>query len=362
MTKFGLLSVPSLAIILAILLPLIDVAAASECGGETNPKSYSLYFDNDYFLPDDRNKDRNYTMGIAIEFSGDQVRCSALTTPLHWLNEKVGFYSNTGRNDSKTRSASAIRLGISAFTPGKIEDPNPIHIDRPYASLLYATVREHVLHKETRLSFSELTVGILGLGIAEDFQTWLHRRMRGERDIEPVDPLGWRHQISDGGEPTFRYRAGVKHGLKQSEFFDLRLTGELNVGYYTNAVVGAGFRIGRLRTPWWEWDSMPMQDSSVTSGRPPGFELYGWASSQAAFWGYNVLLQGQFRNSRVTINSGDIERVVLTNRIGATIGYIFAQNRIGLSYAFSRRSAEFDLPAARHHEWGGFYLTFERNL
>jgi hypothetical protein len=88
--------------------------------------------------------------------------------------------------------------------------------------------------------------------------------------------------------------------------------------------------------------------------RNSGRDNYGFLSYKATAVGYNVLLQGQFRDSAHTFSGDEIERLVHWAALGWT--YEFSE-RSKLMYSFNVRSAEFKGPMAREHYWGGLYYT-----
>src|SRR5690606_31970296 len=122
-------------------------------------------------------------------------------------------------------------FGLYGFTPEDIEreDANPA--DRPYASLVYASTRaERVYPMEGKVVSSQLTLGVLGLDVVGDLQKGLHNVIEGD------SPRGWRHQISDGGEPTLRYSLARQNLLSApTDGFEIKHTQSVSVGYLTEA-------------------------------------------------------------------------------------------------------------------------------
>ena len=344
-------------------------------------------------------------MGVQVEWSGRRIRDSFLDDPLRgldWLTQARrghdALYSESPGTRNGTESNS-FQLGITAFTPkkGGVDDcgfegcilakTEPIFNDRPYASLLYAKVRRTSAHKKNALT-SDLTLGVLGLGIAEATQKFIHEHISND-----VEPGGWDFQISDGGEPTGRYHVSYQRlvgegywegddapsnrdqssrqdaGPEDDRWFDAKLATDVNVGFYTNASVGARARLGFVDSPFWSADRLPI-DSVFVPARPaagPGeqrgklSELYLFASGGVTGWAYNALLQGQFRDSTVELSfePGPEDAATLKRVVWDAQGGITARFRgFSVTYAINWHSALFGGEFERSHWWGGLYLGF----
>jgi len=90
---------------------------------------------------------------------------------------------------------------------------------------------------------SALTLGLLGLSAGGEVQKGIHNVVGAEQ------PRGWRHQISAGGEPTFKYTMGVQKTVVDRKFgrgygFEFKVTGEADLGFTTNLATGFNLRIG----------------------------------------------------------------------------------------------------------------------
>ena len=97
-------------------------------------------------------------------------------------------------------SLRAMQLGLIAFTPEDLQndlaDPN----DRPYASLLFVSnSRTYVVDHAGPVYDTSVAFGILGLDAAKGCSEPCIEATGSKRSR-----AGWDHQISDGGEPTFR--------------------------------------------------------------------------------------------------------------------------------------------------------------
>ena len=307
---------------------------------------WSVYFDQDMFVPG-VNKDRDYTMGIGVEFFQDQGPLYLLGGLLRRVEPLVGFDRRCGR------VYRSFLLGSVNFTPEDIGDPAPIFDDRPYASLLYLANKK-VLADEERALGVELMVGVIGLNLADEVQTTLHgwtRDLTG--DSVPEDPRGWRHQISDGGEPTLRLRLTESRRLAHASVWDLAGAWEANLGFQTDLSVGLSGRLGRLNSPFWSIPYDPINRGNFVPALG-GDELYLWAAGRLRGVLYNALLQGQFRDSRVTVDSSDVRRLLWEAGIGVTKGWQGLQ----LTFSVNARGSDTQLrEAPDEHLWGGLYLS-----
>jgi hypothetical protein len=357
--------------------------------------AFSLYTDQDTFkIP---SSDQDYTMGLQFTFAGAWVKKSGVDAPLRLLDwlflvNKV----HAGRVDAGIQSHS-FAFGDSAFTPLKgphgaiLAETAPRYDDRPYANLLFASVRRQTFRFHTAIT-SELTVGVLGLKVGEAVQTWIH----AHKNPPDVRPGGWRHQISDGRELTLRYRAAVQQVLFRGfvggpvssanasiddkrdtetralagmaadrvRWIDSVADVEGNLGYYTNVGGGLKIRLGRIMSsPFGERLAINTTKGVQRLGRggERPWELYAWGGVGGTLWVYNALFQGQFRDSDVTIGfsprppgQSTLERTTTDWQVGLTASF----KKFSGSYVYSGHGALFEGPNARSHSWGGIFLTF----
>jgi len=369
--RFGLVRV--LVYIFGLCLPLS--VHAKECEDqefrERCHAGFGAYLDNDSLLFNQyKDEDRNYTMGLAFQWHGRWIRERGVAAPLYWIDSLRPLAAIAPDYASSGERYHSLRFGNVAFTPDHLNTRRPLHNDRPYASLLFLDTSAQAVDGAKLNAFTtEFSVGLLGLSISEHFQRWLHKKLQDSPDKPPYPPEGWDNQISDGGEPTARYTMRWQHAVVANDDFDLQLIGEGNIGYHTNLGAGAALRAGVIQSRWWQFNAMPIpqaaaiagvdgRSGSGCSGAPRGrYELYGWAGSMARLWGYNVLLQGQFRDSKVTVDSSDIERIVYDYSAGVTAGVCAGHTWHRLNISYSRRAPEFDGPERRYHSWGGIYYS-----
>lgn len=326
----------------------ISLLAGSHVAAATEPEDsgYAFFFDNDLLALDSWthvNDDRNYTMGLAFAVGGRRYASTWLGTPRNYIDQYLNNH-----DDNPKATLHAVIFGVTAFTPNDLEDPAPIPFDRPYAGLAFIANQKTSADgkSEVDATRSTLVLGILGLRVAKGVQRFLHNDL----DISSQDPLGWRNQISDGGEMTALYTADRLRRVRSGASHDLTANLGYKAGYYTGLSAGLDLRLGRLGSKFYEHSPNPMANyNQMVKGR----DLYGFLSYQATLVGYNVLLQGQFRDTPRTFSGSQVERLV--HWIGTGLVYDAGWGR--LTYSFNYRSQEFKGPEAREHYWGGLYFT-----
>ncbi len=317
---------------------------------------WAFSFDNDLFAG---SGDSDYTGGVALTLSGRRAQHLPLSIDpaLRWLDYRTGF----ARLYTPTAGAQyhAMQFGVLLFTPRDIVTREPIFDDRPYANLVYLANTQYVVSFDESTAYqSTLTVGLLGTGIGETLQNAVHSVTGSDK------AQGYRNQISNGGEPTFRY-AVAQHSLLSSGFgrrsHDLKLSVEGSVGYLTEASVGLGVRWGRIATPWWvstsDYGDYAAQPFRQTERRHIGRgsrERYVSTGIKLRARAYNAFLQGQFRDSAVTLGSSDINNLLMESWVGYTT--TFGQRRV--SYVLRFQTAELrDGAGARNLAWAGVNVS-----
>ena len=165
---------------------------------------FAIITDNDVFA--EPNRDKDYTFAGAVSYWGEDAD-DYWFTPAPVLK---GIDWLAGVEDVNV--ANSLTLGLEAFTPEDVELTTPILDDRPYASLLFVGSSRSYANELTKIAVhTELRIGALGTNVANVFQDKLHNIdfIRGDR------VNGYRNQISDGGELTFKY-----HYSKQAMLLD----------------------------------------------------------------------------------------------------------------------------------------------
>ena len=256
----------------------------------------------------------------------------------------------------------AFELGLQLFTPDDLTAEQAIPDDRPYANLVYtASSRLTVDTARQAVYQSTFTLGVLGLPIVGNVHRAAHQLLHN-----PL-PNGYDHQISDGGEPTFRY-AFSKHRLlasgarKETRPYSLRFGYGASVGYLTEANVELSFRSGPERMAWWS----PPPMSADYAGQPPIQSRRD--ASTAAVRGvvyeagmtlrarvYDAFLQGQVRHSDVTFASDELNHLLLEAWLGFSI---VQKNGINVGYTLRWQSAEIaEGTGSRSFSWGNLFFV-----
>lgn len=329
-----------------------DASARPQRPDSTNYQSWSFAFDNDVLVPGSR--DQDYTYGISASLSSETARLSrwSLNTPLQWIDDHSGI-SALG-NTVRTYSTE---IGLYGFTPEDITRRDANLDDRPYASLLYvSSSQEHAGARPDIAWRSTFTVGVLGLNLVGDLQNEVHEL------IDSDQARGWRHQISDGGEPTARYSI-ARQRLWASGHSNVEIKTSLqgSVGYLTELSYGISLRVGHIATRWQSFNPelANYREHSVPAFLGKGYrESYFSAGMAIKARAYNVFLQGQFRDSDVEYDSGDVNHGIIEAWAGYT--HIFASG-YRVSYTLRGHSSELKSGEGdRNVLWGG--LTFAKSF
>ena len=314
--------------------------------------------------------DQNYTMGMGIQATGRALR--HLGRPLHAID---GFLTwgiprvRLSPDPMWDPTFHAFMLVGSAFTPDSLLASTPVPGDRPYASLIgLISSRTWVSgapgHDDRYAISTELGLGFLGLDVSREIQTRIHECRNADL------PLGWDHQISDGGEFTGFYHVGIRRrltpyfrrGTRKSHEFSV--DGDLWLGYYTNTSFGLTGRFGQFYSRYYEFASAPIASvAQALNAAPDKSEFFAFGAARVRGVAYNALLQGGFfRDSPYTLSSSEIERIVFEFE-GGIHGSINMPGRYSLYatwVAVAGRSPEFDTALSRWHWWGSLQVGLTR--
>jgi len=306
-----------------------------------------VYFDQDMLLPL-VNEDRDYTMGLGLEFFEEDQGFYPLEKVLEEAGRLIGV------NPRAPRMRRSYLLGSVNFTPDDLSASVPLVNDRPYSSVVFLANKRVLADSDSAIGV-EAQAGLLGTYMAREVQRKLHQAWREATDSdEPVDPRGWGNQISSGGEPTLRIRIARSDLLGGKDgWWDLASTADLSVGYQTNASIGLAGRAGIIGSPFWSLPYDPINRGNFV----PAFgadEIYLWAAGRVRAVAYDALLQGQFRDSVLTYGGDELNRLVADAGLGVSMSW----SGIQLSISANMKTAELDRgDADRTHWWGGAYLT-----
>ncbi len=315
---------------------------------------WRIQIDNDALATGGR--DRNYTGGFQFSQSGEGVAERALSLD-GWLG-RIDDLVDLDVPSAATLSHS-MQAGILIFTPEEVSTTEPIYNDHPYSNLIFLSNSRQWLSVESRsVTRSSLMIGVLGTNAAKALQQGLHSMI----DVEEAN--GWENQISDGGEPTFRYslsRSSILTSRHTTGFFsyDVSTTLEGNIGYMTGVNAGVAMRFGKIN-PMGRYSLPEPSDHFTfsyapltTEGKPS--EFFMMAGANVRLRAYNVLLQGQFRESEVAISGSELNPLIGEAWLGAGA----ASNGWLASYVLRARTKEFDTQQG-NHVWGT--LTVSKSL
>lgn len=346
----------------AVSLTEIQIAGPvkTAAGGESYPKKqrriersqvWAVSMDNDLFVPGSGG-DVDFTGGMAFTYSGR-----------NGLKYWRGFDAVLGKLDrlsgadkSEASVTPSIEFGFYGFTPKRIDARDVLTDDRPYASLVYLSASR--IYQSWRPDgdawSSSLTIGALGLELFGEMQNTLHD-LTGSTKAS-----GWRHQISDGGELTFRYQAAYHdYWRSNSDSRHFKTTYFASIGYLTEAGIALSTRQGLIASPGHRFNPelISYGERVNEAGLSPneGNEGYFWSGISIKARLYNAFLQGQFRHSEHTLNSDDLRPLLAE----AWVGYTASIARdVKFSYFLRAQSSEIRRGIGdRSMVWGGFVLS-----
>lgn len=332
------------------LTAILATSMPDALGQELEPSmgGVRVQIDNDLFAGGQR--DRDYTGGFAVAFSGTDARDRYLS-----LDPVLAAIDAATSPVDAAQTRHARQIGLMVFTPRDVLSEAPIHNDRPYASLLFSTNSRVRVEPDDRSAWtSSLTVGVLGLPLTERLHSAVHEVVGSE------SPQGYDHQISAGGEPTARYTLARHYLLvaHPTSRLDVKATLQGSIGYLTETSGAITLRFGSFDTPWWsfapeltDYIAAPMPIEAQRAQR----ELYMFAGVRVKARAYNAFLQGQFRDSEVRYSFGEIEPIVAEAWLGFAT-QLFANTQV--SYTLNYQTAELrEGPANRAALWGAVQLS-----
>lgn len=320
----------------------------------------AISIDNDLFVPS--TTDRDFTAGIAITYSGRPGlehwrKLDDMTGAIdHWLGIQPAAVADSDYTPS-------IEFGGYGFTPDNIESKATEYNDRPYASLVYlAAGRTYNSTDGNSAWTSSLTIGALGLSLFETAQNRIHRTIGSEQ------AEGWDHQISDGGELTFRYQAAYhNYWNSSSNPAQFKTTYFGSLGYLTETGIAISTRRGRISSPDNRFNpelvSYGERVNEAAATPFTGEESYFWGGAALKVRFYNAFLQGQFRDSHHTLSGSELRPVLVEAWAGYTRSFNQGFNQgfdrsLKLSYIIRAQSSEIRRGEGdRGLLWGGFVLS-----
>ncbi|WP_111640489.1 lipid A deacylase LpxR family protein [Marinimicrobium alkaliphilum] len=332
------------------LVALILLLSAHGVLAEPERASWALAMDNDILALG--GKDQDYTYGFNFTYTGLAAKRGwySLDAPLGWIDSVLGVEGLSSQGVSK----HSIEVGMFGFTPNDIEAADPLPGDRPYASLVYwSNAREQLDARQGVAWKSTLAVGVLGLDLVGQVQNESHALF----DSTPV--RGWSHQVSNGGEPTARYTlARQQHVATVLNNLEVKSTVQGSVGYLTEASWSLSVRGGRYHTAWSSFNPELVsygEKSSYTNSSLSVDEHYFWGGVSVKARAYNAFLQGQFRDSTVTLDRDELRTLLVEAWLGYTVA--FSQG-YRVSYVLRGHSSEIRQGEGdRNLLWGGLILS-----
>ncbi len=334
-----------------------DPSPTSPSETEEWNSGWSFYLDNDIVF----GQDGEYTGGFAVSLSGRRAKewFFSLDPILGFLNDVTGV-SDLG-NGPSSFTLHSFEFGTTAFTPEDVEKEQPIPDDHPYAGLVFVNNVRRKTNPEKDVTYqSSFTLGVLGTRIVPELQDFTHNVTGSD------DPEGWDNQISDGGEPTFKYtllRQDLLYSARGEGFADMDLKSTVggSIGYVTELRGGLNWRWGRLASSGWgfspdfgEYVNMGTPVARKTKDGPFLQELFLWAGAHARVRGYNALVEGQFRDSEVTFDRSELRSVLGEANLGITFGF---ETGTRISAGVRARTPEIRDAEGSRPVWGTFFIS-----
>jgi len=322
---------------------------------EPDDTGWALYIDNDLFAL--RDGDRDYTGGLSLTLSG--ARSKDYWFSLNPALEAVDNLTSVSNLHSQSdRQLHSIEFGFTVFTPSNITEVDQQTGDRPFASLIYLSNTKESIDLENDSAWvSSFTIGILGSKLVQELQTEIHKVTGSE------EPVGWKNQISDGGELTFRYSLAKQNlfhfNYQGDNNLEVSTTSQASVGYLTEVSFGMAARIGEFDTPWYSFRPQ-FNDYSEKSANLAGIkkgtnELYFWGGFNLHARLHNSFLQGQFKHSDAAFSRSEIRPFVADAWLGVTKQFTSGWR---FSYLLRGQTSEIKSDLAdRSTVWGGFILS-----
>lgn len=336
-----------------LTVSLIALVLASPVKAESSDSVLALSTDNDLFAP--TQTDRDYTAGVAITYSSNSERF--ISNPASRLSQGLDrlVLPHLGQEVGNPQSA-ALEMGVYGFTPEEINESAIDFSDRPYSSLVYLSSSQSYQSVGANSGWTtSMTLGVLGLDVFKSGQNTVHKIVGSDR------ANGWGHQISNGGEPTFRYSAAYHQYLDASQSDQkFKVTYFGSVGYLTEFGAALVFRDGLISSPDNRFNPELMAYGERAPGvsAPWGREDYFWGGMSVKVRAYNSFLQGQFRDSDHELNANDLNILLAEVWAGYTHSFL---GDTELSYVLRVQSSEIKSGTGnRTLAWGG--LVFSKRL
>jgi len=335
---------PSLAI--SFVFAIFSATAYAESADSV----LAISTDNDLFAP--TQTDRDYTAGVSVTYSSNSDEFSNNVFSSLTGNIDQAVLAGLSRLPAQPVS-TALEFGVYGFTPEKIESNTIDTNDRPFSSLVYISSSRSYQQPGSGAGWTtSLTLGALGLDVFKSSQNTIHKAIGSER------AKGWGHQISEGGEPTFRYSAAYHQYLNASQpDRKFKVTYFGSVGYLTEFGAALVFRDGLISSPdnRFNPELMAYGERAPSVSTPGGREDYFWGGMSVKARAYNAFLQGQFRDSDHELGANDLNILLAEVWAGYTHSFWAGTE---LSYVLRVQSSEIRSGKGnRTLAWGGLVLS-----
>lgn len=365
-------------------------------------KLFEFVTDQDVFFKS-TNMDRDYTMGVGLNFYNDWTDYNFLLVPAgrklldYVFLAEFGIKSRTQNADKFNRNYG---LGIteSAFTPYDLSLSNVDSMDRPYAAVFSlvsfnskntaSPQMKYIpsIHYNRRSSFGIGTIGKFSSNIASFVQTGIHAGQlaiaKNKEDSIEVRPLpqGWRHAIGyNSNALTFQYNFTHELGFDYS--FKVPCLGEKFGALKIEILGNAGFALGNiyrsfntgytieiglfgsashgdfsgLRTLLPYILNLMPESIFTKSSKESSYQISFIYSDNFQYWFHNTLLQGgKFLSSEYYLQENLIQRKT------SMLEYGFRLKILNLSGGFLKTIRS---PVHRLNQnnqvWGKLFLRFD---
>lgn len=346
---------------------------------------FSLSSDQDFLvIPGTFNKDQNYTMGLALQYTNFALYDNISHAPqrlVYSLFENLDIVFDP--------FTSSIGLLATGFTPEDLAAQGPVIGDRPYA-ILFALSTSSVatyIHESERVGYltSTINYGLMGTYVGREVQSEIHSWPGQTRPI----PQGWETQIGDGGYPTMLFDLNyflpfAKNTATGNQFqlsSDLGVDGGINyggsVGYYDRLYGGLHLRAGLIdKNDVFNWfgtfsalstgSYMLSPDEATAESKPnrqSRWEAFVFGQATGTFMIDNSFLTGFNKDNSYALAYDDMNLGVAELAAGIGVSYKWLSQKreiktLSLQFKDVFRSPEFNsgIFPPRWHSFGSIAI------
>jgi lipid A 3-O-deacylase len=309
----------------ALALSCMSLALASPAAAQ-QVRALQLTSDNDaydFWIPMAARPDYEYSNGLRVaaelDGSGGWTRLAAALAPC--------AAEGTAGDGEAGCASTTVEAGQRLYSP-RMDTPEPVSGQRPFAGWLYAAVTGRVVDGATRHTLA-VEAGVTGKpSLGEPVMEGYHR-IAGF-----WEPMGWKHQLAF--EPAAAVRYGVERRVAEARVGGVR-AGELTMGagasagtLRTAAHAGAELRAGtRLAHPW---AARPLRGTSV----------YVLAAARGEAVAHDLFLDGNtFRDTPARVTR---QPYVASSRWGVGV----ARGGLSMEYRVTARTRAYDEEPGGH--------------